>query len=230
MVSIIDDIRVLGVQVLDLGKILKKSKTQTVLAFVADGQVGENKVAGRCWAVEVGHACNRGTGENGEARAAGGGRASGGDGAGILEAGVKEEVCIVGKRDFLVVFEDAEFDNGRRVDRASVGTRLCAATTGAGALGLLDYLQVVADLPAILCCADGLALCLVGDNNVGHDGGGGGVGVGWVAVASQHGAWLCVRAWSWSWNEWVAGTATLQAAGKGNGTYAGNHTMGPLIA
>ena len=95
---------------------------------------------------------------------------------------MEEEVGIVGEGDFLVVLEDAELDNWGRVNWTAIGTRLCAATTGTRALGLLDYLQVVADLAAILGGADELRLGLVADSNRVHHG-------CCVSMASQYAAW-----------------------------------------
>ena len=58
-VAIVDYVGVLRVKVLDLAQVFEQGKAETVLALVADGQVGEDEVASRGWAVEIGHASDR---------------------------------------------------------------------------------------------------------------------------------------------------------------------------
>lgn len=189
VVAVIDDIWVFRIQVFQLAQVLEERKAQAVLALMAYRQVWEDEVACRRWAVEIGHASDRRPGENREAGRSGR-RAAGCDGARILKTGVEEEVRIVGEGDFLVVLEDAQLDNRGRVNRAAVGARLCAATAGTSALWLLDHLEIVANLAAILGRADRRALGLVADGN------GGSHGEQWVGAAtSQH------VAWSFEWQQ-----------------------------
>jgi hypothetical protein len=94
---------------------------------------------------------------------------------------VEEEVRIVGESDLLVILEDAKLDNWGRVNWTAIGTRLCAATAGTRAFRLLNYLQIVANLPAILGGANELRLGLVADSDgVHHE--------CYVFMASQHAA------------------------------------------
>lgn len=185
VVAVEDDIGVFGVQVLDLAQVLEEGEAEPVLALVADRQIGEDEVARGRGTVEVGHASDRRARQDGEA-GRGGRRAAGGDGAGILEAGVEEEVGIVGEGDLGVVLEDAQFDDRGWIDGAAVSTGFGAAATGSSALGLLDDLEVVADLAAVLGGADRRALSLVADGNgrghgeQRHSGTLGELGCGWV--------------------------------------------------
>lgn len=174
---------------------------------MADRQIREDEITSRSRTVQVGHASNGRAGQNREAW--GRGRCTTWrNGAGILETGVEEEVGVVGKRNFLVVLEDAQLDNRRRIDRATISARLCAATTGTGALGLLDHLQIVANLPSILGGANGTALGLVGDGNSG------GHGEAWVAAGTGQRV-----AWHWSGCEsksrdWLAPLARWGRQGR----------------
>jgi hypothetical protein len=126
---------------------------------------------------------------------------------------VEEEVRIVSEGDLLVILEDAELNNRGRVNWTTIGTRLRAATTGTGALRLLDYLEIIANLPAILGGADRLALRLVADSN----------------ASRRHGGWWVVDGCSESACRVVvesqrSGTAQLHASGRC--TYVGDHTIG----
>jgi len=162
VVAVEDDVGILWVQILDLAQVLEQGKAEAVFALVTDRQVREDEVAGGSRTVEVGHACHRSASQDRKAGRRGRGTAWG-DSAGILKTGVKEEVGVVAERDFLVILEDAQLDNRRWVDGATVGARLCAATTGSGAFWLLDNLEVVANRATILGGADGRAFGLVGD-------------------------------------------------------------------
>lgn len=173
-----DDVGVLWVKVLDFAQVLQQGKAETVLALVADGEVREDEVAGGGGAVQVSHASDRGAGED-RGAGDGWGGAAGSEGTGIFKTCVQEEVGVVGKGDVLVVLEDAQLDNGRRIYRTTVGARLCTAATGTGTLRLLDHLQVIADATAVFGLAMRSILGLIGDRNdgEGHVGWRGGLGL-----------------------------------------------------
>ena len=169
VVAVEDDVWVLGVQVLDLAQVLEEREAEAVLALVADRQVREDEVASWGRAIEVGHASDGRASQDREAGRCGR-RAARSNSAGILETGVQEEVRIVREGHLVVVLEDAQLDNRRRVDRTTISARLCAAAAGTSALWLLNDLQGVADLATVLGGADRRALGLVVDCNGGSHG------------------------------------------------------------
>lgn len=112
---------ILRVHVLLVLQLLVQSEAQAVLSLVTDGQIREDEVTSRAWAVQIGHTSDGGAGEDGEAGRGGRSAAAGGNGSGILQGGEQEEVGVVAEGDVLLTLEDLELDNRRRVDRTAVG-------------------------------------------------------------------------------------------------------------
>ncbi len=139
LVAVVYDHGVTRIHVLDLGSVLKQCEAQAVFALVTDGQVREEEVAAWHRAFEVGHAGNWGTSEDRKAGACGRLCASVCDGARILQSRMEEETGIVGTGNVDVVLEDLDLNNWGRINRATIRARLCAATTGTRAFGLLNY-------------------------------------------------------------------------------------------
>lgn len=139
MVSVKDDVGVLRIQIFDLAQVFKQLKAQPILALVADGQIREDEIASRGWTIQIGHAGNGRACEHWETGRRGWSAARG-DGAGIFQTGMEEEICVVGKGNVLFVLKDAKLNNRGRVHGATVGTGFGAATTGSRTHWLLDDL------------------------------------------------------------------------------------------
>ena len=91
---------------------------------MADGQIREDKVT--CWrgAVEVGHARYRSTSQYRKCGLRGRRGSALSDWASVFERSKQEEVGVVLKGDVVLsirAFIDAQVNNGRWIDRASVG-------------------------------------------------------------------------------------------------------------
>ena len=117
-------LRRFGVGVLGVLGLLVEVEAESILALVADRQIREEEVSGRHRSVEVGHAGHEHAGQDGEGLGRLG-HAAVGDGPGGLERREEKEVGLVGEGDVLhgaiVTFEDAQRDDGRRIDRSAVG-------------------------------------------------------------------------------------------------------------
>ena len=117
-------LRRFGVGVLGVLGLLVEVEAQSILALVADRQIREEEVSGRHRSVKVGHAGHEHAGQDGEGLGRLG-HAAVRDGPSGLERREEEEVGLVGKGDVLhraiFAFEDAQRDDGRRIDRSSVG-------------------------------------------------------------------------------------------------------------
>jgi len=115
---------VIGIHILRILQFLIEREAQAIFALVANRQVGEDKVARRAGAVQIGHTSDRSTGQDWEARRRSR-RAARSNGPGILQSREKEEVGIVSERDFstawALAFIDTELDNGRRVHWTTIG-------------------------------------------------------------------------------------------------------------
>jgi hypothetical protein len=116
----------LSVTVALLLGVLVEGEAENVATFMANGEIGEEEVAGLRGAIEKSHARDGRACQDG--RGGGGGRldAAVGHGAGMLEIDEDEEagvVCVGDVRGLFKSrsFEDAQLHDRRRVDRASVG-------------------------------------------------------------------------------------------------------------
>lgn len=115
---------------------------------MADGKVGKDEIAGFVGAIEICHARRGDPGQNWRVSDCGSLEAAVSHRTGLLQCGKKEEVGIVIERDVLALldggtFDDAQFNNGRRVNGAAIGIRLHPRATGSCTFGLLENSKLI---------------------------------------------------------------------------------------
>ena len=115
----------IGVLVPFLLRLLVEIEDELVATLVSYGKIGEEEVAGHIGPVQVGHAGDWQTRQDGWAGGSGRVDAAIGNGAGVFEGCIQKEVCIMLECDVLtslnrVTLKHSELDNWRRVNRAAV--------------------------------------------------------------------------------------------------------------
>lgn len=119
--------RWLCIQILVLLGLFIQIESEFILAFMTNGQVGEDEVARFCWAVQVGHARDRHSRQDGRRLSHGREIAALSHGTRQLERCEQEEVGLITKGDIFSIlalaltFVDAQLDDGWWIDRSSVG-------------------------------------------------------------------------------------------------------------
>jgi hypothetical protein len=92
---------------------------------MANGKIGENKVAGFSWAIEVGHTGGRYTGEDRRVVGSGSRNTAMCKRTSMLQTGIEKEIGVVVKCDVFAffdsgAFDNSEFDNWRRINGSTV--------------------------------------------------------------------------------------------------------------
>lgn len=162
-----------------------QAEAEPVLALVANGEVGENEVPSRRWAVQINHAGDRGAGEDDESIRLFLRHAAVGHRTGLFQRGEEEIICVHVEGDIAVgavAFVDLQLHDGRRIHRPAV-CRSCSTISGCrevagrrrptfrpgaacpGPLRLLEDVHAVPDLLAILGGARRLASRLIVDGD-----------------------------------------------------------------
>lgn len=115
---------------------------------MANREIGEDEVASLGWSVEIGHAGGGNSSQNGRVVRGRCLNTTVGKWAGMFQAGVEEEVGVVVESNILALFHtgafnNAQFDNGRRIDRSAVAVSLHSGSAGSSPLRLLQDSHLV---------------------------------------------------------------------------------------
>lgn len=115
----------LQVKVLGLLGRFEQAEGEAEVALVSDGEVGEDEVSSLSRSVEIGHARRRNTSQDGRVVGSAILDTAMGNGTGLLQARIKEEIGVVVESDVLAFFnggtlDNAKFNNGRRINGSSV--------------------------------------------------------------------------------------------------------------
>lgn len=139
-----------GLQVKVLGLLgrFKQAEGEAEVTLVSDGEIGEDEVSSLSRSVEIGHTRCRNASQDGRIVSGSILDTAMGNGTGLLQARIKEEIGVVVESDVLaffnrVTFDDAEFNNRWRINRSSVAVSFHARTTCTSALWLLQNRQLV---------------------------------------------------------------------------------------
>lgn len=143
-------IRIGGLQVKVLGLLgrLEQAKGETEVTLVSDGEIREDEVSSLSRSVEIGHARCRNASQDGRVVSGSILDTAMGNGTGLLQARIKEEVGIVVESNVLAflnggTFNDAKFNNRWRINGSSVAVSFHARTTCTSSLWLLQNRQLV---------------------------------------------------------------------------------------
>lgn len=116
-----------GLQVKVLGLLgrFKQAEGEAEVTLVSDGEIGEDEVSSLSRSVEIGHTRCRNASQDGRIVSGSILDTAMGNGTGLLQARIKEEIGVVVESDVLaffnrVTFDDAEFNNRWRINRSSV--------------------------------------------------------------------------------------------------------------
>lgn len=101
---------------------------------MSDGEIREDEVSSLSGAVEISHARRRNTSQDGRVVSSAILDTAMSNGTGLLQARIKEEVGVVVESDVLAffnggTFDNAKFNNGRRINRSSVAVRYEGVST-----------------------------------------------------------------------------------------------------
>jgi hypothetical protein len=116
----------LRIHVVPLLQLFVEREGQTVFSLMPDRKVGEDEVSSWLWTIQISHASDRGSSQNGKGRLRLGLHSALRKETCILEGSKQKEIGSVGECDvgFAVgSFEDTKLNNWRRIDWATVGRR-----------------------------------------------------------------------------------------------------------
>lgn len=173
--------RGLNVHVLGSLGLLIQIEAEAVFALVSHRQIGEDKVTSFFRSVQVCHSGNRHSCQDGNLGSCNWLNASSSNGTSDFQGRKEKEIRLVGEGDVLsfmvLALKDAQLNNGRGINRSTIGRGLGTRTTRPGTLWLLNASQNIGELASFL----GNSLDRLRRGTAGRDGRHTGVIVGQVA-------------------------------------------------
>jgi hypothetical protein len=113
------------VEILGLLSRLEQTEGKAEVAFMSDGEIGEDEVSSLGRSIEIGHARRRDTSQDGRVVGSSIRDTAMSNGTGLFKTGIKEEIGVVVESDVLAFFNgrtlnDTKLNNRWRVNGASV--------------------------------------------------------------------------------------------------------------